>query len=101
MSKPYTRRRPESAAEAQQLREWLREEVHRQQPTKEQWHQSYCSWARGGDAWGPALRWDGGTTIRYLLVWYQFLLHPASKEWRPSIIVEAACLAAGLIPSAK
>ncbi|MGI4873193.1 MAG: hypothetical protein ACRYFX_18690 [Janthinobacterium lividum] len=94
MPKPYTRRRPESAAEAKTLRDYLRNTVTGL--TNDQWHESYCSWSRGGDGWGPALRWDGGTTIRYCLAWYQFLHRPGSKEWRPSLIVEAACLAAGL-----
>lgn len=92
------RRRPETAGEAKQLRDWLRDAVHATKLTNEQWHESYCSWLHGGDGWGPALRWDGGTAIRYCLVWYQFIHKPGSKEWRPSIIVEAVCLAAGLAP---
>lgn len=60
--------------------------------TKEQWWQSYQSWARGGNGWN---RYSiGGTYINAALAWYQHIHRPGSHEWRPSIIMAAVLDAA-------
>lgn len=60
--------------------------------TKEQWWQSYQSWARGGNGWN---RYSlGGTYINGALAWYQHIYKPGSKEWRPTIIMQAVIRAA-------
>ena len=55
--------------------------------TREQYWESYQSWARGGHAW-QALR-QGGTGQMAALCWYQHIHRPGSREWRPSIIIAA------------
>lgn len=55
--------------------------------TREQYWESYQSWARGGHGW-RALH-SGGTTTMGALCWYQHIHRPGSKEWRPSIIIRA------------
>jgi hypothetical protein len=58
--------------------------------TREQWQESYQSWAHGGNGWN---RYGiGGTDINTALAWYQHLHRPGSKEWRPSIIMSAVML---------
>jgi hypothetical protein len=60
--------------------------------TKEQWQQSYQSWARGGNAWD---RYGiGGTYINGALAWYQHIHKHGSREWRPSVIMQAVIAAA-------
>jgi hypothetical protein len=55
--------------------------------TKKQWEQSYPSWTRGGRGWWPLQQ--GGTGIMRALMWYQHVHKPGSREWRPSIIIQA------------
>jgi len=55
--------------------------------TREQWQQSYQSWARGGNGWN---RYSiGGTYINGALAWYQHIHKPGCKEWRPKVIMTA------------
>jgi len=65
----------------------IRAFLEAQKFTREQWQESYQSWAHGGHGWN-ILR-SGGTTIHQALTWYQHIHKPGSKEWRPSIIVRA------------
>jgi hypothetical protein len=95
--KLYTRRRPNNAQEAELLRKWAYGFISG--ITQNQWSDAYATCFRGGSGWQEGLRWDDGTLRRLLIAWYQIIHKPGSKEWRPSIIVEAACLAAGLSPS--
>lgn len=55
--------------------------------TKEQWEESYQSWALGSRGWNEHQL--GGTYIQAALTWYQHIYRPGSKEWRPSIIMSA------------
>ena len=57
--------------------------------TREQYWQSYSSWARGGNGWQRRLSFFGGTNIMQVLMWYQHIHRPGSKEWRPGIIIQA------------
>lgn len=60
--------------------------------TREQYWESYQSWARGGYAWD--VMGQGGTGIMGALCWYQHIHKPGSKEWRPSVIIRAIVAAA-------
>lgn len=55
--------------------------------TREQYSESYHSWARGGHAWNVIEQ--GGTGIMAALCWYQHIHKPGSREWRPSVIIRA------------
>lgn len=50
------------------------------------------AWARGGRSWGTI--GQGGTGQCRLILWYQNIYRPYSKEWRPRIIINAllACI---------
>ena len=62
--------------------------------SNDQWMESYQSWARGGNGWN---RYGiGGTYIHTALAWYQHIHIPGSKEWRPSIVMRAVELHAGV-----
>lgn len=66
--------------------------------SREQYSESYQSWARGGHAWDRMEQ--GGTGIMAALCWYQHIHRPGSKEWRPRIIINAV-LAAALAASER
>jgi len=64
--------------------------------TREQYWESYQSWARGGRAWNRLEQ--GGTHIMAALCWYQHIFKPGSHEWRPSIIIRALLAASRAVP---
>lgn len=55
---------------------------------REEWHESYRSWARGARTWSCVYGF-GGTDVRTALWWYQYRHKPGSKEWSPVVIVRA------------
>jgi hypothetical protein len=55
---------------------------------------SYRSWIHGGSGWNKYQL--GGTYIVLALAWYQHIHIPGSHEWRPSIIMRAVELHAGV-----
>lgn len=55
---------------------------------QEMYQRAYANWFRGGRGWGPIQQ--GGTGQMRLIIWYQNIFKPKSKEWRPKIIIEAA-----------
>ena len=60
--------------------------------SRDQWWQSYQSWARGGNGWN---RYSlGGTYINGALAWYQHVHKPGCHEWRPPVIMRAVIAAA-------
>ena len=83
---------PQNEQQVEQVRIFL--EAQRKVITRSQWEKAYQSWQLGGNAWRK-LR-SGGTDIQTCLAWYQFIHKPGSREWRPSIIIDAVCRAAGL-----
>lgn len=87
---------PRNENESEQVSAWLAKQ--RPRLTREQWMESYQSWVHGGHGWNR-LR-SGGTDINTAIAWYQWVYKPGSKEWRPSIIIDAVCHCAGLAVSA-
>ena len=91
-----------SDADAKLLREWIRSELyeeryaegygwscHARHPvTSEQISRSYQSWAIPRRAWHVAQQ--GGTGVLAMIVWYQHVHKPGSREWRPAVIIRAA-----------
>lgn len=78
----------------EQARARIRAFLAAQRPklNNEQWMRSYQSWARGGHAWD---RYGlGGTDINTALAWYHWIHKPGSREWRPSIVMDAVSVAA-------
>lgn len=65
----------------------IRAFLQSQKFTKEQWQESYHSWAKGGNGWNVLQ--SGGTNIHQALTWYQHIHRPGSKEWRPPVIARA------------
>jgi hypothetical protein len=55
--------------------------------TNVQYWQSYANWWRGGKGWDCTGL--GGTYQMQLIMWYQHVYKPKSKEYRPKIIIEA------------
>jgi hypothetical protein len=66
---------------------------------RDQWQESYQSWARAHVAWNS--HHLGGTYTVAALTWYQNIHRPGSKEWRPSIIMRAVELHAGAQPEVQ
>ena len=87
---------PQSEDDVTLIRSFLA--YQRTQLTRDRWQLAYSSWWRGGYGWNK-LR-SGGTDIQTCLAWYQSIHKPGSKEWRPSIIIDAVCQAAGVTPEA-
>ena len=85
---------PKDEADVTIIRSFLA--YQRTQLTRDQWQSAYSSWWRGGNGWNK-LR-SGGTDIQTCLAWYQSIHKPGSKEWRPSIIIDAVCRAAANPP---
>ena len=81
---------PKDEADVTLIRSFLA--YQRTQLTRDQWQSAYSSWWRGGYGWNK-LR-SGGTDIQTCLAWYQSIHKPGSKEWRPSVIIDAVCRAA-------
>ncbi|HMS85072.1 MAG TPA: hypothetical protein PKD12_15610 [Nitrospira sp.] len=63
--------------------------------TKANYEFSYQYWAKGGRGWGRTFA-TGGTYTMKALMWYHHHHQPESQEWRPPIIMNALCKAAGL-----
>lgn len=88
-----TRLRPLTPEQIEAVRMFLDEAARGL--TREQWSQSYQSWGHGGRRAWDMLR-SGGTHQHSAVAWYQHTHKPGSKEWRPAIIIDAVCRAAGL-----
>lgn len=89
--------KPESKSQLAAVRLFLAQVRLQRLITEEQWWKSYHSWCHGGRAWNKLQ--SGGSDIETALAWYQHIHKPGSKEWRPSIIIDAVCRAAGLSSS--
>lgn len=63
--------------------------------TKTNYEFSYQFWARGGRGWNRTFA-TGGTYTMKALMWYHHQFRPESHEWRPPVIMNALCEAAGL-----
>ncbi len=50
-------------------------------------YRAYCNIGKGGRGWGCLQQ--GMTGILRVVVWYQNIHKPNSREWRPSIIIKA------------
>lgn len=80
-----------NAEARKRIREFLAQQ--RTRLTRDQWMQSYLSWAKGGRGWNPFGL--GGTDINTALAWYQHIYKPGCREWRPKIIMRAVVESAG------
>lgn len=63
--------------------------------TRPNYEISYHFWAKGGRGWNRTFA-TGGTYTMRALMWYHHHFKPGSEEWRPSVIMNALCEAAGL-----
>ncbi len=68
--------------------------------SREQYEHSYQSWAKGGKGWMRTFA-AGGTYTMKAIMWYHLHGgHGTSKEWRPTVIMNALCRAAGITTAA-
>lgn len=58
--------------------------------TRKECDLSYASWAHGGSGWDKTFNSGGSDTVRAIM-WYQHRWKAPSREWRPSIIMNALC----------
>lgn len=56
--------------------------------TREMYEVSYQSWGNGGHGWTRTLE-SGGTDTMNVIMWYQHFHKPGSREWRPTVIMNA------------